>query len=58
MNYISFSELDILADALKNNNYLELVVLDDSIQAEVLRDHPIRKDERVKFSIPFKPSPY
>ncbi len=58
MNYILFSELDILADALKNNNYLELVVLDDSLQFEFLIRHRIRKDERVKFCIPFKPSPY
>ena len=57
MNYISFSELDILADALKNNNYLELVVLDDSLQFEFLIRHRIRKDERVKYCIPFKPLP-
>jgi len=57
MNYISFSELDILADALKNNNYLELVVLGDSIHDEFLIRHRIRKDERVKYCIPFKPLP-
>ena len=57
MQHITFHDLDILYDALKNNNCLELVVLDDRIQAEVLRDHPIRKDERVKFCIPVKPLP-